>query len=128
MFAALTSSERVATWLGVPATIELAVGGRFELLFDTSQPLGLQGSEGCQVLAFTPDRMLAFTWNSPPSMPDIRNSLTFVVIHLVAIDGGTEVELIHAGHGSGGLWDENRRYFTRAWGLVLDALARHFEP
>ena len=126
VFAALTSGPAVAEWLGVPATIDLEVGGRFELLFDTEQDSGLQGSEACQILAFTPDRMLAFTWNSPPSMPEIRDSLTFVVIHLTESGGGTDVELIHSGHGTGELWVENRRYFGRAWGLVLDRLVAHF--
>ena len=126
VFAAFTSGPAVSEWLGVPATIDLEVGGRFELLFDTEQEPGLQGSEGCQILAFTPDRMLAFTWNSPPSLPDLRDSLTSVVIHLSESGGGTDVELIHSGHGTGERWDENRRYFERAWGLVLDRLVEHF--
>jgi uncharacterized protein YndB with AHSA1/START domain len=127
VFRALTDAASVSSWLGIPATIELAVGGRFELLFDTEQEPGLQGSEGCQILAFAPDSMLAFTWNSPPSLPDLRERHTFVVIQLRPTDTGTELELVHAGHGHGDRWDENRRYFERAWALVLDALTRHFE-
>ncbi len=122
VFSAFTDSELLGTWLEVPAKVELAVGGAFELLFDLDQPEGRQGSEGCQILAFIPNEMLAFTWNSPPSLPEARGRLTFVVLQLARVADGTILTLSHAGHGEGELWDQNRRYFERAWGIVLDAL------
>lgn len=127
VYDALTTAELIEAWLGVPATVDPTVGGRYELLFDPTQPAGLQGSEGCQVLALLPGRMLTVTWNSPPSLSEIRGSLTFVVFMLRPDGDGSVVELTHAGHGDGEIWNENRRYFERAWGLVLDALAKYFE-
>jgi hypothetical protein len=72
--------------------------------------------------------MLAFSWNSPPTDPliHLRGEHTWVVITLTGHPNGTHVRLVHTGMGEGELWDENRAYFGRAWGLVLDALARSF--
>lgn len=127
VFLALTDGVEISSWLGVPAVVDLAIGGRYELLFDETQEPGSQGSEGCQILAFVPDSMLAITWNSPPSLPEARGQHTFVVFMLQPEDEHTTVTLAHAGHGHGEIWEENRAYFQRAWGLVLDALARHFD-
>lgn len=122
VFQALTDAELMSEWLEAPTTIDLEVGGRYEILFDEDQPLGSQGSEGCQILAFIPDEMLAFTWNSPPTLANIRNQLTFVIVRFARVADGTILTLTHAGHGEGHIWDENRAYFARAWGLLLDAL------
>jgi uncharacterized protein YndB with AHSA1/START domain len=129
VFAALTSPERVRTWLGVRANIELRIGGTYELLFLEDAPSGSQGSEGCRILAYVPGEMLAFSWNSPPtpSLGEIRDRHTWVVITLTPDQSGTRVRLVHTGMGEGELWAENRRYFQRAWEAVLDALATGFD-
>lgn len=125
VFDALTSAERVEAWLGVRAVIELRIGGRFELLFAGDAPAGSQGSEGCQILACVPGEMLAFSWNSPPTPPldQIRGRHTWVVITMAVATSGCRVRLVHTGMGDGAVWEENRRYFERAWAMVLDALA-----
>jgi len=130
VFEALTDAAQIEAWLGVSSRVELRIGGPYELLFSTERPPGSQGSEGCVILSYLPGEMLSFSWNSPPHEPlgALRGSHTWVVITLRSSnDGGTHVRLVHTGMGSGDLWDENRRYFDRAWGAVLGALARHFE-
>ena len=129
VFTALTSPDRVESWLGVRASIELRIGGPYELLFLEDAPPGSRGSEGCRILAYVPGEMLAFSWNSPPSPPlgEIRGRHTWVVITLTPDQGGTRVRLVHTGMAEGELWEENRRYFQRAWGAVLDALAAGFD-
>ena len=75
-------------WLGVyapdrpetRANIELAIGGRYEWLFD-----GVLGSNGCQVLSYIPDRMLSFSWNSPPTQAQTRTKRTWVVVEFEAV-------------------------------------------
>ncbi len=127
LYRCFTDANLMSQWLSAPVTIELAVGGAFEILFDENQPTGLRGSEGCQVLAFIPDELLAFTWNAPPSLLEIRDRLTFVILRFARVADGTIVTLTHAGHGRGEVWDENRKYFTRAWALFLDALESWIE-
>ena len=90
------------------ANIDLAVGGRYEWLFN-----GETGSNGCQILSYVPDRMLSFTWNAPPHLPESRAHRTWVVVELYdAGDGTTEVILTHLGFGEGDRWDEAHDYFA----------------
>lgn len=122
VFDTLTTAEGVSSFLGVPASIDLAIGGAYEILFSDELPEGLRGSEGCQILAYVPGEMVAFSWNSPPTLPEIRGKNTWVVISLRPDGEGTRVRLVHTGMPEGGDSDENRAYFERAWGNVLAAL------
>jgi uncharacterized protein YndB with AHSA1/START domain len=124
---AWTTPEGIKEFLGIKANIELKFGGRYELLFDNAPPVGAQGSEGCQVLSFVPEKMLSFSWNAPPSLPAMRNQRTFVVVTLSGAGGKTNLELRHAGWGSGADWDKAFAYFDQAWGFVLNALKTRFE-
>ncbi|MCO4746131.1 MAG: SRPBCC domain-containing protein [Proteobacteria bacterium] len=122
-----TVSEGMQSWLTL-ANIELRMGGPFELLFDHSQPPGRQGSEGCRVLSFIPNRMLSFTWNAPPHL-STRGQRTWVVLELADHGSSTAVTLTHTGWPEGALatgdWPATYAYFERAWSGVLHALTRH---
>lgn len=106
------------------ADIDLRVGGRYEWLFD-----GRTGSNGCQVLAYIPDRMISFSWNAPPTQPESRAKRTWVVVELEPIAGDrTRVTLTHLGFGDGPAWDETRDYFFAAWDQVLTRLREKLGP
>lgn len=122
-----TTSEGVSAFLGVNALVDGRIGGAFEVEFLPGSPPGERGSEGCRILALEPDRMVVFTWNSPPGFPT-RGIHTWVVLTLSPEAGGTRVRLAHWGHGSGPQWDANREYFRSAWGRVLQALTDHCAP
>lgn len=132
---AWTTSEGMAEWW-VESVIELKIGGRFELYMLPDQPefTGARGSEGCVVLAYLPERMLAATWNAPPSFPNQRNRHTRIVLTLEPVDDATKtrVTLVHAGFPASGWTEEGSRwpevytYFDRAWAWVLGHLAQHF--
>lgn len=124
LYRLLSTQPGVEAFLGVRCAIDTRVGGRYEYLFLDDEPPGLQGGEGCRILALQPDQLLVFTWNSPPGMPT-RGTHTWVVVTLTSAPGGTLVRLVHTGHGEGPEWDENRRYFTSAWPRVLAALDRY---
>jgi uncharacterized protein YndB with AHSA1/START domain len=117
-----TTSEGLSAFLDAPATVEARPGGRFEVEFLPGAAPGERGSEGCRVLALEPERLLVFTWNSPPGFTT-RGVHTWVVLTLTAENGGTGVRLAHWGHGRGERWEANRAYFTAAWERVLQALA-----
>lgn len=124
---AWTTAEGMREFLGVNATIELKFGGRYEVLFNKDGLIGQQGSEGCQVVSYVPNKMLSFTWNAPPSIPAMRNQRTFVSLLFTADGNRTTVELHHAGWGEGSNWDKAYRYFDEAWTGVLQALKARFE-
>lgn len=124
---AWTTKEGMKEFLGVNSNIELRFGGRYEILFSDEPPVGAQGSEGCQVLSYVPEKMLSFSWNAPPSLPAMRNHRTFVVLTFDEKQGDTTVELRHAGWGTGPDWDRAYAYFDKAWDSVLPLLEQRFK-
>ncbi|MDP7110937.1 MAG: SRPBCC domain-containing protein, partial [Myxococcota bacterium] len=79
VFRTWTTAEGLGALLDAEARVELRIGGPIEVFFMPDAPEGSRGSEGCQFLAYVPDRMLAFSWNAPPSIPETRNLHTWVV-------------------------------------------------
>ena len=115
-----TTSEGLQSFFGPVCTVELEVGGTFEILFNPGGEPGYQGAEGMMVMAYQHEKMVAFTWNAPPHLPEVRKQLTHVQIWLEALDEGeTRVTLVHRGWGEGGEWDDAYEYFKRAWGEVV---------
>ncbi|MEM1414217.1 MAG: SRPBCC domain-containing protein [Myxococcota bacterium] len=104
------------------AHIDLAIGGRYEWLFD-----GAVGSNGCQVLSYLPGRMISFSWNAPPTQPAQRAKRTWVVVELAPEDGGTHVRLTHLGFGPGPAWETTRAYFEEAWPHVVATMKANLE-
>ncbi len=126
---AFTSVEGAKGFFAPAARIELRLDGAYELYFDPTAKPGARGSEGMKVLAFLPERMLAFTWNAPPKFPRARATRgPFVVVLLEPQAKRTLVTLHHLGWpAEGGEWKEVRAYFDRAWGVVLERLAKRFQ-
>lgn len=120
-----TTNEGVKS-IGVGGTnIELRVGGPYEWFFSTDAPSGEKGSEGCSVLAYLPEKMLAFTWNAPPSVRALRDAgaRTHVVVLLEELPGArVKVTLNQMGFGTGEDWDKYRAYFEKAWPMALEAM------
>ena len=77
------TTERGITAYGPErASVDLRLGGKYEWYFSMDAPEGARGSEGCTILSYLPMKMLAFTWNAPPSIPTLREAkaLTQVVL------------------------------------------------
>ena len=125
---AWTTSEGIASFFCAQNWIELKLGGAFEVYFLTDNPRGSQGSEGCRVLTFVPERMLVFSWNAPPHLPGVRGKRTWVTLFFHPMgDGFTRVELIQLGWGDGLEWDQAFDYFISAWDRVLENLEASFK-
>jgi uncharacterized protein YndB with AHSA1/START domain len=103
---AWVNPSRVVEFLGSEARIDLRIGGRYEILFLLDAPEGQQGAEGCRILAYLPGEMLAFSWNAPPQLPEMR--------------------LVQTGFGDGPVWDADVAYFAAAWGRVLGQCRDYF--
>ncbi len=126
---AWTTEEGVKTFFAPDCRIDLRVGGAYEIYFDPSAPEGERGGEGLTILAIQREKMLSFTWNAPPSLPEVRGQLTHVALHFKpAGERSTLLSFEHDGWGEGGQWDQAFEYFTRAWGeVVLPRLQNRFE-
>lgn len=124
---AWTTTDGVTSFFAPRAKIELQVGGAYECYFNDSKPLGLQGSEGCKILAFWPMDYITFSWNAPSEFGALRDQHTKVVVE---IDRHNEthyrVLLTHMGFGSGEEWDKVVAYFDEVWPVVLERLQDKF--
>ena len=124
---AWTTTEGVKSFFAPDARVEARVDGPFEIYINPYAAPGMKGADDMRFLALQPMKMLSFTWNAPPSLPEARAQRTFVVVRLKpAGEGQTEVSLYHAGWGEGGEWDKAYDYFNRAWGNVLANLEKRF--
>lgn len=127
VWSAWTTVEGLTSFFAPRARMELRVGGPFEILFDSTAPAGLQGSEGCVVLGFEPGKLLSFSWNAPPKFPNVRKERTRVDLHFEAVDASrTKVTLVETGWGEGDEWDQVYQYFNVAWGYVMGAFKERF--
>lgn len=123
------TTEQGATSFFAPACrIDLRLDGAYEMYFDLNAESGKKGGEGMRLLALDPPHMLAFTWNAPPHLPDVRDQRTYVQVKLEALsESETKVRLVHTGFGDGGEWDQSYAYFNRAWpDIVLPFLKHRF--
>lgn len=115
-----TTTEGLRLWFTPYSSIELKIGGKFEILFSMDAPEGSRGSEGCRVLSYLPNEMLSFEWNAPPSLPDMRDLHHFVVVQFEqASADSVKVKLTDLGFGEGDGWTAVYDYFDAAWGRVM---------
>ena len=125
---AWTTREGITSFFSPDAKIEARVGGAFEVYINPFAEPGMKGADDMRFLALQPARMLSFTWNAPPSLPEVRAQRTFVVVRIEPMnERETRVTLHHTGWGDGGEWDRAYTYFDRAWGNVLGNLKKRFE-
>lgn len=124
-----TTGEGIRAFFAQDCSIELRLGGKYEMYFLKDAEPGQRGSEGCKVLSFIPYEMLSFSWNAPPQFPTIRNgnTHTYVVLNFEKIEASkTKVRLRHLGWQEGKEWGEVFAYFDNAWDNVLNWLAKSF--
>lgn len=126
---AWTTESGVRSFFAPACNIDLQPDGRYEILFDLAAEPGKRGGEGLRVMAIQPGKMLAFTWNAPPSLPEVRGQRTHVILRFFSSgDNQTRVTLHHDGWGEGGQWDDAFEYFENAWKrVVLPRLKYRFE-
>jgi uncharacterized protein YndB with AHSA1/START domain len=124
---AWTTPEGIVTFFAPSARVEARPGGPFEIHFNPYAKPGMKGADDMVFLALQENRMLSFTWNAPPHLPEVRGQRTSVTVRLApAPDGSTDVRLTHGGWGDGGQWDKAYAYFDGAWGRVLANLEKRF--
>lgn len=125
---AWTTEDGIRTFFAPDCRVDLRVDGAYEIFFDPEAEPGQRGADEMRILALQPKKMLAFTWNAPLHMPEVRKQRTHVVVRFQELDGGrTKVTLFHDGWGEGGEWDEAFEYFVRAWrDIVLPRLKHRF--
>jgi uncharacterized protein YndB with AHSA1/START domain len=124
---AWTTSEGIKTFFAPDARVELRVDGPFEIYINPYAAPGMKGADNMRIIGFQPQRMLSFTWNAPPSLPEARANRSIVIVRFEPVgDTQTRVTLHHVGWGDGGEWDKAYDYFGKAWPNVLGNLQKRF--
>ena len=115
-----TTPEGVQSFFAPASNIDLRVDGLYEIFFMPSAPQGLKGADGMRLLSVEPNQRLAFTWNAPPNLPEMRAQRTMVIVELEPVGrDSTSVVLKHVGWGTGRNWDVALTYFDAAWKDVV---------
>lgn len=129
VYNAWTTVEGIKTFFAPDGKVELKAYGSYEMYFLPNAEQGSKGGEGCKILAFENNKMLSFTWNAPPSLPEVRKHFTHVTIYFFSEGKDlTKVKLIHNGWGTGEEWDKAFNYFSTAWlKVVLPRLKYRFQ-
>lgn len=117
---AWTTEAGLKTFFAPACKIELRPNGAYEMYFNPGGAPGERGGEGNEILAIQPKTMLAFTWNAPPHLPNVRQQRTSVVLRFKEIaPGKTQVTLVESGWGEGEEWDKAFEYFSSAWQKIV---------
>ncbi|MDJ0656932.1 MAG: SRPBCC domain-containing protein [Xanthomonadales bacterium] len=126
-WAAWTTESGLESFFSREANIELRVGGQMDIHFFPGNPPGTRGAEGMVVLAVEPGSRIAFTWDAPPTWPEIRKQRTLVAVSLQPVDEKTtRVRLEQTGWGQSEDWTAVYEYFDGAWDTVLGRLQQRF--
>ena len=127
VWAAWTTSEGIKSFFAPDAKVEARVDGPFEVYMNPFGAPGMKGADGMRFLAVEPKSMITFTWNAPPTMPNVRKQRTYVTVRFKPTGPkATEVSLYHGGWGEGPEWDRAYTYFEKAWTNVLVSLEMRF--
>ncbi len=116
----LTTKKGITSFFSPVANIDFHVDGLFEIIFNPSAQIGERGAEGMRILTMDKPNLFGFTWNSPPSIPEVRGQRTAAYIYLDSIsENMTRLTLINSGYGLSPEWQKSREYFLNAWGNIV---------
>lgn len=112
------------------AVIGDAVGGPYELYFDLDDER--QGTKGLRLLEFGPPDSIAFEWNAPPDMPEVRKHPARVLVSSAPAPGKKRMvtlrhQLIAPKSADPAEWKRAHAFFDRAWAVVMERFARRLE-
>jgi len=114
----LTTAEGIKEYFPVEPSIELKVGGNYEIF------PGVRN----HVLTFLPGKILMTTGSAPPQFPNVRKGGTWGVFQLSPIEGGksTRLRLTVLGWRDGKEWDDAFAYFAKNNPVFLKMIRKRF--
>jgi uncharacterized protein YndB with AHSA1/START domain len=124
---AWTTTEGVKTFFAPDALVDARPDGPFQIYINPYAQPGMKGADDMRVLGVQDKKMISYTWNAPPSLPEARAQRTVVIVRFKPVgDAETLVTMSHVGWGDGGEWDKAFDYFDKAWDTVLGNLQQRF--
>jgi uncharacterized protein YndB with AHSA1/START domain len=121
VWAALTTTEGVQTWLWRDARVQLRPGGDWLVLY----PGGKTG--GGSVVAFVPEQRLELHAMAPEQFPEVRSVGTTAVFELTPLSPTTtRLTLLQTGWKTGQQWDDAYDYLAKGNAQLLAQLHQRF--
>lgn len=120
-------SEGIAEWSAPGGYVDMRPGGVWEAYFDPERPKGQRGSEGNEILAVLPGRLLVLRAGAPRWFPTVREERTTFTLTLTPVGRHhTLVQGTQTGWKEGDEWEEAFWYLARANAVWLDWLHQRF--
>ena len=69
---AWTTTEGIKSFFAPDARVEARPDGPFEVYINPYAQPGMKGADNMRFLAVQDKKMISFTWNAPPSLPEAR--------------------------------------------------------
>lgn len=109
---AWTTTEGIKSFFAPDARVDARPDGPFEIYMNPYAEPGMKGADNMRFLALQDKKMISYTWNAPPSLPEARQQRTVVIVRFAPVsDNETQVTMTHLGWGDGGEWDKAYAYF-----------------
>ena len=117
---AWTTTEGIKTFFAPDARSRRAPAAPSRSTSIPTRSPGMKGADDMVVLAVQENRMLSFTWNAPPHLPEVRAPAheRHRALQRAGAEDPTDVRLTHSGWGDGGQWDQAYDYFDTAPGAA----------
>ncbi len=80
VFNTWTTAAGVTTFFAPGAVIEPRSNGLYEIHVNPLAPTGERGADDMRILGIQENKMVSFTWNAPPSLPEVRKQRTLVIV------------------------------------------------
>jgi uncharacterized protein YndB with AHSA1/START domain len=128
---AFTTAEGFTAWAVPKARIDLRLGGLIESTYDASSEIGGPTTIANEIVAFVPERVLAFrNVRAPANVP--FDAATFNKLHTVILidplpDGRSRVSAVQPGHGASGAAKGVYDFFAAGNRYTLEQLKAHLE-
>jgi uncharacterized protein YndB with AHSA1/START domain len=121
VWAALTTSDGMRTWVAPEAKVELRAGGDWLAMFPGAAP------GGGRIESVSPETSLVIHAMAPEQFPEVRSIGTTAAFTLTACgERCTHVRLAQTGWREGKEWDAAFEYLARGNAQLLELLHRRF--
>lgn len=142
-FNMFTNKEHLQSWLPVVANVDPKVGGTYELTWSLKPDIKKKTKKkikkkkttiGCKILAYEPDKYLAFEWKGSTDKPSSDSSQlhTQVAVYFLPMDSNkkrrgqfTEVHLILTGWKDIDEGKEVKTWIETTWTDAFEKLIEH---
>lgn len=128
LFGALTAPNLIRSATRYEATVELRVGGRYELDTTPRDRSDDAGTIAGRVLAFRPGEMLVLALPAPKVRQPIDGPQLTQVAFLISERTGpggephATLRIVHTGFGEGAAWDRVRNDYGAFWSSLISTL------